>query len=1313
MKKILHFFSLLGFTISLILISQNGFSQTTIKLVDFENPGGYTTSTPEFSDGYYDYFTRTDGSNIGSGVSYQNIQGSWYFGAQDIDGEGGPAPDTIFLSDISILGYTDLVFSLMLAEDAASDGKNDWDEGDFIKVQYDIDNSGTYKDLIAFAGGPGYNTAPSLDANFDNIGDGTVTLSDIFTNYVQNITETGSVIDIIIITSVNAGDEDIALDNLQLTGNYNDIYPPEWTDNYPTAVGRDVNAIVYLKTDEPGMAYAIAVASGSDAPTSEQVKAGTDYGSVSVISSGTTPVPNSDNVFQINLANLATETSYDIWVVAEDNEPTPNLQATPVKLSVTTIATRSLDMTEPERKDTIYVRGMLHYEWTSQNIDSLYMGGGMNGQFFIISGDNDVPIAVDASLGSYDFQVPDEAEPGYYDITLFDAADTSFRANVADSVLLIDARRVEWVSPQNGATVYVGDTATLAWESDYVDSIFLGGYDYTSGEDFLIDDGDGNPIIFDASLGSIDFPIPLDAETDSVKFIIYDAADPMVINDTVDPLYIVDTIKPMIDKLVPANGASDIPYSFTAVIEFNETVNILTGNIYLNKADGTVVKSYNLNGTEIDHDGSMISFPLDTTLEAGEGYYFTFDAGAVEDVQHNAFEGISDARTWTFTTAAKQLYFSEYVEGSGNNRALEIYNPSDHTIDLSQYAIINGNGYGGWYPPGVLLGSLAGGDVYTIVNPSFDFSLLADSAAVVDTLWGAYATYFSGDDGRALVQLIDGSWDNDPQFVIIDQIGTDTDPGTAWDVAGVTNATIDHTLIRKNTVETGNAVIGWDASAGTDAASSEWMVLEQNFVANLGYPTPNASNNTTITAFELRDTVGNLVSTTATIDSAAATVSIEVIYSAGHMVDSLVPAVTVADNGSAVINGDTIDFTNPVTFTVTAADGLTTRDWTVTVTVAAAPSTEADILSFSINGETEDAVIDAANQTVTVEMPFGTDITTLTPIFEVSAGATADPASGTTLDFTSPVVINVTAEDGTTTLSWTVTVNVFTPPVVSIYDIQYTTDASGDSPLVDQMITTSGIVTALNIYKGDFKGYFIQDEAAAWHGVYVYDPDHDTVKIGDSLVITGTVSEYYNLTEVKNIVDLQIISQDNDLPGPVAITTGEASAEDWEGVFVSFEHASCIDNNLGYDEVSVDDGSGEVRVDDYLYDYDAATDFVIGNVYNLTGVMNYSYSNFKLNPRSADDISDVTGIRNTFAGENVQVWPNPTDGIFSVSVEGMTGETVRFTLMNATGKVILTREVAGNIFLREEFNLSDTSKGLYFIRIDNGKEMTVKRIVIR
>ena len=95
-------------------------------------------------------------------------------------------------------------------------------------------------------------------------------------------------------------------------------------------------------------------------------------------------------------------------------------------------------------------------------------------------------------------------------------------------------------------------------------------------------------------------------------------------------------------------------------------------------------------------------------------------------------------------------------------------------------------------------------------------------------------TYLSnGDDVFALTQVGTGA--------VLDVIGiVGDDPGSGFDVAGVSAATKDHTLVRKAEVTTGNALwldnpeTGESGSAGTDADNSEWVVFDQNTWDNIG-----------------------------------------------------------------------------------------------------------------------------------------------------------------------------------------------------------------------------------------------------------------------------------------------------------------------------------------------------------------------------------------------------------------------------------------------------------------------------------------------
>jgi len=84
-----------------------------------------------------------------------------------------------------------------------------------------------------------------------------------------------------------------------------------------------------------------------------------------------------------------------------------------------------------------------------------------------------------------------------------------------------------------------------------------------------------------------------------------------------------------------------------------------------------------------------------------------------------------------------------------------------------------------------------------------------------------------------------------------------------------------------------------------------------------------------ILSFVLPEQTGDAV-----IDSGAFTVAIEVAN--GTTVTALVPLISVSPGATVdPASGAAEDFTSPVVYTVTAEDGVTTQDWTVTVTVAA------------------------------------------------------------------------------------------------------------------------------------------------------------------------------------------------------------------------------------------------------------------------------------------------------------------------------------------------------------------------------------------
>ena len=115
----------------------------------------------------------------------------------------------------------------------------------------------------------------------------------------------------------------------------------------------------------------------------------------------------------------------------------------------------------------------------------------------------------------------------------------------------------------------------------------------------------------------------------------------------------------------------------------------------------------------------------------------------------------------------------------------------------------------------------------------------------------------------------------------------------------------------------------------------------------------------------------------------------------------------------------------------------------------------------------------------------------------------------------------------------------------TIRDVQYTTDPSGDSPMVGNYVSVIGKVSA--IYP-DMRGFFIQDGMCGWCGIFVYaGSSMPSVSLWDSLEVSGVVQEYRNMTEIV-LNSINILGVGSPI-NPLIITTGDV-AESLEGVLV-------------------------------------------------------------------------------------------------------------------------------------------------------------------
>lgn len=165
--------------------------------------------------------------------------------------------------------------------------------------------------------------------------------------------------------------------------------------------------------------------------------------------------------------------------------------------------------------------------------------------------------------------------------------------------------------------------------------------------------------------------------------------------------------------------------------------------------------------------------------------------------------------------AIAELFISEYIEGSGNNKAIEIFNGTTLPIALSGVYQLKIYYNGSPTPASVisLNGTVAPGQVFVVGNSNAQIGILSHANQSSSSLT------FNGNDAVVLTK-------ND---VPIDHIGIiGNDPGLGWQVCSTPIGTSDHTLVRKSQITAG------DTNTTIWNASCEWDVYAVDTFNNLG-----------------------------------------------------------------------------------------------------------------------------------------------------------------------------------------------------------------------------------------------------------------------------------------------------------------------------------------------------------------------------------------------------------------------------------------------------------------------------------------------
>ena len=281
---------------------------------------------------------------------------------------------------------------------------------------------------------------------------------------------------------------------------------------------------------------------------------------------------------------------------------------------------------------------------------------------------------------------------------------------------------------------------------------------------------------------------------------------------------------------------------------------------------------------------------------------------------------------------------------------------------------------------------------------------------------------------------------------------------------------------------------------------------------------------------------------------------------------------------------------------------------------------------------------------------------------------------------------------------------------VTIYDIQYTTDPSGASPMVGDTVLTYGIVTG--IFGNNF---FIEERpGGAWHGIYVYRGYNSspTVSIGDSVSVTGIVSEYYNLTEIgcNYYGEVNILASGLQLPDTTEITIADMTQEKYEGMLaiirnVYFVESGVFEGNTSY---HIYDENGDTGIVYVKSASNAVGTTIPTGMTNVVGNMSQYSNHYEILPRAPEDVPveerELSPIEKPIhIGKTLLRPGEPIEVVISKS-----GDYI-ISIYNVSGSLIESRNYSlpssGIITL----DTHDLTSGVYFLKVN----ATIEKFMVR
>lgn len=280
----------------------------------------------------------------------------------------------------------------------------------------------------------------------------------------------------------------------------------------------------------------------------------------------------------------------------------------------------------------------------------------------------------------------------------------------------------------------------------------------------------------------------------------------------------------------------------------------------------------------------------------------------------------------------------------------------------------------------------------------------------------------------------------------------------------------------------------------------------------------------------------------------------------------------------------------------------------------------------------------------------------------------------------------------------------YTPTALGDYTITATLPA--DDNLANNVATSAVTKTTQYIFGHDYNGTtnqgFNQDEETAIGNLYLLNNDQD---------VAGVNIRFRSGTTVGQEVEVAIYALQTSIQGTldfVTVAYYEVKQADVTAPFTIVRFASPVTLAAGTTYmvyVKKAAGTDRLYVSSTLAgDNDFST--VCYGPFGTASAVNY-FSGWEWSPYVRLNFDPSLAIENVSLLDGVKVYPNPSNGLITVSNENGSQNTI--TVLDITGKVVATRVANTSV----EMDLNSFGSGVYMVEIANENGKKAERVVIR